>query len=59
MLSNIIITRTLRHFYRLVKPSISEFNSIEDLEYDLKQRQIAMIDEINQETLSDNKNFTH
>jgi hypothetical protein len=59
MLSNIIITRSLRRFYRLVKPSISEFNSIEDLEYDLKQRQIAMIDEINQETLSDNKNFTH
>lgn len=59
MLSNIITTRTLRHFYRLVKPSISEFNSVEDLEYELKQRQIAMIDKINQDTMNENKSFTH
>ena len=59
MLSNIIITRILRHFYRLVKPSISEYNSVEDLEYELKQRQLAMIEEINQNAMNENKNFTH
>ena len=38
ILPTILSTKSLKYFYRLVKPNMSEFNSIEELEYDRKQR---------------------
>lgn len=58
MLSRLLITRSLRYLYRLVKPNISEFNSVEELEYDRKQKELAIIEEINARSLKHNKAFT-
>lgn len=38
ILPSVISIRPLKYFYRLVKPNMSEFNSIEELQYDRKQR---------------------